>query len=131
MPESTFKVITRTRVLEPGEYKRRDDALDIFIKDVRVHAQKATNPKSLLRSQLKQRKSGKLQRTFSSGKIRDLGGGRIEAGFGFSNQEIIDICQKQRKTMVRVFMPVDGVPVYLAQDAIEKIQSVQKHLNTK
>lgn len=52
----------------------------------------------------------------------------VEVGFGFEEEELLQILQKQGKSMLRVYMPADGLPVYMAQDALEKLESLKKKL---
>ncbi len=120
-------LITQTKIIPPGQYEPREDSLDIFLTDLAVHAQKSNNPSSLVRSYTKKTKGNKSRRAHSRS-IRIKSDGVIEAGFGFDEKELLQILQKQNKSMLRVYMPAEGLPVYMAQDALEKVRSINKKL---
>lgn len=124
------KFATFFRVVKPGEYNSREDALDVFVTDFQFHAQKPNNPRSMVRNFARSVKKGEVSRTFSSDiKVRD--DGAIEIGFGFNEDELLTYLRKVGKTILRVYMPTKNLPVGMAQDLQEKLRSIDKKLFQK
>ena len=120
-------LLTQTKIIPPGQYESREDSLDIFLTDLAIHTQKSNNPNSLVRSYTKKTKGNNPARAHSRS-VQVKGDGVVEVGFGFEEEELLQILQKQGKSMLRVYMPADGLPVYMAQDALEKLESLKKKL---
>lgn len=120
-----FKMLTRT--VPAGKYTPREDAVDIFLTDMQIHAQKATNPASLTRQLTKKGAMGKPGRAFNKA-IRVREDGNIDVAFDFDPDQLHQYLVKNGKTMIRFYMPASGLPVVLAEDAKEKIRSIQKKL---
>lgn len=125
MSNVVFAVETRT--LAPGEYKPREDAVDIFLTDMQLHAQKATNPASLTRQLTKKRPANEPARAFNKA-IHVREDGNIDVTFDFDPDQLYRHLAKNGKSMIRFYMPASGLPVVLAEDAKEKLRSIQKKL---
>lgn len=123
--QQQFKTFVRT--VKPGEYKSREDAVDIFLTDMQVHAQKATNPASLTRQLTKKNAANMPARAFNKA-IRVREDGNIDVAFDFDPEQLYQYLAKNGKSMIRFYMPAGGLPVVLAEDAKEKLRSIQKKL---
>lgn len=118
------------RIVKPGEYKPREDAVDIFLTDIQFHAQKPNHPRTFTRNIASSLKKDELDRSFSSGfKVRDSG--QIEVSFGFDEDELLTLLQKRGKKILRIYIPRAGMTMDLAQDAVEKLKSIEKKLFEK
>ncbi len=121
---TTDSLEVRRRVVPAGQYKPRNDAIDLFISNTQLHAQKPSNPASLFRNASKMLNGQKMRRTY--GKIQVIGKNQIRIGFDFNETEVLACLNKRRKSMLRFYIPTAGVPVYMAQDALEKIRSLER-----
>ena len=93
-----------------------------------AHAQQSPNTKSLTRNLEKMLNGSNPKRTF--GKVKIIGKNQFQISFEFDENEVLELLKKRNKCMLRFYMPTHGgVPVYMAQDALEKIRSLKrKHL---
>jgi hypothetical protein len=115
------------RIVPAGGYLPSEDTIDIILTNAALHAQKPSKPKSLVRNYTKNLKGGKPRRTFGS--IKPVAEGTFEMDLNFDEQEVLDLLAKQGKRMLRIYMPTNNLPVYMAEDALEKIESLKrKHL---
>lgn len=120
-------MIWSSRIVPAGQYRPRKNCVDIFIKDMAFHAQKHSNPKSLVRNYTQHLNGGRPKRTYGS--VRALDNGQIEMTMNFDEQEVLDLLAKTGKSKLRIYMPTNGLQAYMAQDALEKIESLKrKHL---
>jgi hypothetical protein len=120
-------LLWRKRIVPAGGYLPSEDTIDIILTDAALHAQKPTKPKSLVRNYAKHLKGGKSRRTF--GGIKSVADNTFEMSINFDEQEVLDLLAQHGKRMLRIYMPTNYLPVYLAPDALEKIESLKrKHL---
>lgn len=124
MKEVATKLEVRQRLVPAGNYEAHVDALDFFIVDMQLHAQKANNPASLVRNIAKSAKSHSLKRTHTS--IRKVENGKFYVDFNFDTEEVSDLLKKSKKRILRIYVPTTGLPVHLAQDALERLRSLEK-----
>ena len=124
---STTTLLWKQRIVPAGGYLPSEDTIDIILTDAALHAQKPSKPASLVRNYAKHLKGGKLRRTYSN--IKPVADSTFEMDLNFDEQEVLDLLAKHGKRMLRIYMPTDQLSVYLAQDALEKIESLKrKHL---
>jgi hypothetical protein len=114
----------RTRIIPSGAYVPHKAAIDILITDLAFHAQKPTNPATLVRNLAKGRKRSKDKRTYTGLKLID--DNTIEMSLDFNEQEVLDLLAKQHKRILRIYLPTQGLPASMAPDALEKLSSLQK-----
>ncbi len=117
-------LLTATKIIPPGGYQPREDAIDIFISDLAFHAQKPAKPASLARNYAKYLKGGQAKRTHGS--VRMIDDHTMQVNFNFDEQEVWDLLRQQNKSILRVYLPTTGLPANMAPDALEKLQSLQK-----
>ena len=118
------KLLWQQRVVPAGGYLVSDDTIDIILTDMNLHAQKPSNPTSLVRNMAKQLRGGRLRRTY--GHIRPVADNTYEMGINFDEDEVIELLTKNKKRMLRVYVPTTGLPVHMAEDALEKIESLKR-----
>jgi len=118
------RLITKRRVVPAGSYIPSEDSIDIILTDINLHAQKPSKPSSLVRNMAKQLKSGKPRRSYSH--IRPVADNTYEVGINFNEQEVIELLAKNKKRMLRVYVPTTGLPVHMAEDALEKLESLKR-----
>jgi hypothetical protein len=124
---SSTTLLWRKRIVPAGGYLPSEDAIDIILTDAALHAQKPSKPKSLIRNYAKHLKGGKPRRTY--GGIKSVADNTFEMSIDFDEQEVLDLLAKNGKGMLRVYVPTQGLSVGIAQDALEKIESLKrKHL---
>ena len=117
------------RIVKPDGYAPREDALDIFLTDMKVHGQVANNPHSLIRNFARALKKDEPDRSFSKSiKVIE---GKIEVGFDFDMAELLTCFRKSGKTTLRIYMPTAGLPMLAAKDALEKLKSINEKLFQK
>lgn len=121
---TTDSLEVRRRVVPAGQYKPRNDAIDLFISNTQLHAQKPSNPASLFRNASKMLNGQKMRRTY--GKVQVIGKNQIRVRFDFDETEVLAFLEKRGKGMLRFYMPTTGMPVYMAQDALEKVRSLER-----
>lgn len=120
-------MIYGSRVVPAGQYHASKDSVDIFITDMAFHSQKHSNPNSLVRNYTKHLNGGKPRRTYGS--VKALDNGQIEMAMNFDEQEVLDLLAKTGKSKLRIYMPAVSMPGYIAEDALEKLESLKrKHL---
>lgn len=124
MKEVATKLEIRQRLVPAGDYETHVDALDFFIVDMKLHAQKANHPASLVRNIAKSAKSHSLKRTHTS--IRKVENGKFYVDFNFDAEEVSDLLKKSKKRILRIYVPTTDLPVHLAQDALERLRSLEK-----
>ncbi len=121
------RLLWRQKVVPAGGYIPSRDTIDIILTDMNLHAQKPSKPASLVRNYAKQLNGGKPRRTYSS--IQSVADSTYQMDLGFDEQEVLDLLAKQGKRMLRIYVPTNGLPVHMAEDALEKIESLKrKHL---
>ncbi len=124
---STTTLLWKQRIVPAGGYLPSEDTVDIILTDAALHAQKPSKPSSLVRNYAKHLIGGKLRRTYGS--IKPVADSTFEMDLNFDEQEVLDLLSKHGKRMLRIYMPTDQLSVYLAPDALEKIESLKrKHL---
>jgi hypothetical protein len=124
---STATLLWKQRIVPAGGYLPSEDTVDIILTDAALHAQKPSKPNSLVRNYAKHLKGGKARRTYGS--IKPVTDSTFEMDLNFDEQEVLDLLAKHGKRMLRIYMPTDQLSVYLAPDALEKIESLKrKHL---
>ena len=124
---SSATLLWQKRVVPAGGYLPSEDTVDIILTDLSLHAQKPSKPTSLVRNYAKHLKGGKPRRTY--GGIRAVADSTYEMDINFNEQEVVDLLAKHGKRMLRIYLPTTGLPVNMAEDALEKIESLKrKHL---
>ena len=118
------RLIMKRRVVPTGSYIPIEDSIDIILTDISLHAQKPSKPTSLVRNMAKQLKGGKPRRSYSH--IKPVADNTYEVGINFKEDEIIELLAKNKKRMLRVYVPTTGLPVHMAEDALEKLESLKR-----
>ena len=120
-------LIWKKREVPAGGYITSEDTIDIILTDMALHAQKPSKPASLVRNYAKQLNGGIPRRTYRS--IQNVADSTYQMDLGFNEQEVLDLLAKHDKRMLRIYVPTNGLPVHMAEDALEKIESLKrKHL---
>ena len=118
------RLIWKKREVPAGGYIPSEDTIDIVLTDMALHAQKPSKPASLIRNYAKQLNGGKSRRTYSS--IQSVADNTYEMDLGLNEQEVLDLLAKHSKRMLRIYVPTTGLPVHMAEDALEKIESLKR-----
>ena len=117
-------LIWKKRIVPAGCYIPSENTIDIILTDINLHAQKPSKPTSLVRNMAKQLKGGKTRRSYSH--IKPVANNTYEVGINFKEDEIIKLLAKNKKRMLRVYVPTTGLPVHMAEDALEKLESLKR-----
>ncbi len=120
----TGRLLWQQRNIPAGGYIASDDTIDIILTDINLHAQTPSKPTSLVRNMAKQLKGGKPRRSYSQ--IKPVADNTYEVGINFKEDEIIELLAKNKKRMLRVYVPTTGLPVHMAEDALEKLESLKR-----
>lgn len=106
------------------------DCLDIVIKDLQLHAQKARNPNSLGRQIAKTVNSRKAEGRAYANDIEAAGEG-MKLSVPIEMEKLYDLARKQGKKYVRFFILKNSTHVKLGEDAIKSLLSKKNLQNTK
>ena len=108
-----------------------NECLDIMLTDFKLHASKVRKPNSLGRRYVKAiHNGGKGNRAYSNDmKIDDKN--LVTFSIGLEMEHLYDLARKKGKKYVRIFTKRDGLPVFLGQDSVERLNALKKKVLRK
>jgi hypothetical protein len=107
-----------------------NECLDVVLTDIQLHASKVRNPSSIGRQYVKAIHGSRSHRAYSND-IKTDGKDKISLSANLGMEQLYDLARKRGKKYVRIFAGKDGLPVYLGQDSVEKLESLMKKILRK
>lgn len=102
------------------------DCLDIILTDIQLHTQKIRKPHSLGRQCAKTINGSKNRRAYSNNIKIDEKSQTVTLSMSLGMEHLHDLARKQGKKYIRFFTREHGLPIFLGQDTVEKLESIDK-----
>lgn len=102
------------------------DCLDIILTDIQGHVQKVRKPNSFGRQYAKALHGSKQRRVYTNKAEFDDKNMTMTITINLGEKELLEQLKMQGKKYIRLFFLKDGIPVFLGQDAIEKLEADSK-----